>query len=163
MLGGGVLSRLLDARERVVTSLVADITEAVVHAAPACRFVFMDSMGASDAGEQTGPPIAHASWRFGVDLAALATRCHGISMMGYSRSHERFSSDARAYRESLGPEVPLSLVLRAMPPDCLEPSDLAPKLDLARALGVDWAEFYAYGLMRLSGLDWIRAALTGDV
>ena len=44
-LGGGVLAVLLDARERVVTSLVAEVTDAVGRAAPGCRFVFMDSPG----------------------------------------------------------------------------------------------------------------------
>ena len=102
------------------------------------------------------------SWRFGVDVTAVAAACQGISTMGYSRSMERFRGDAEAYRERLGPDVPLSLVLRAMPPDCLEPADLPPKIALARRLGVDWVEFYTYGLMRLSGLDWIRSAVHGD-
>ena len=161
-LGGGVLAVLLDARERVVTSLVAEVTDEVGRAAPGCRFVFMDSLGASDAGEQSGPLIVDTSWRFGVDLTAVAAACQGISTMGYSRSMERFRGDAEAYRERLGPDVPLSLVLRAMPPDCLEPADLPPKIALARRLGVDWVEFYTYGLMRLSGLDWIRSAVHGD-
>jgi hypothetical protein len=161
-LAAGHLGALLDARERVVTSLVAETTEAVERAAPDCRFVFMDSMVATDAGEQTGPPIVDTSWRFGVDIGAVAAACHGISMMGYSRTAQRFSADAHAYRERLGNDVPLSLVLRAMPPDCLEAGDLPPKIGVARDLRVDWVEFYTYGLMRLSGLDWIRDALRSN-
>jgi hypothetical protein len=124
--------------------------------------MFMDSLGADDAGEQTGPLVIDTSWRFGVDVPAVAAASHGISMMGYSRSMERFRADAQAYRDRLGRDVPLSLVLRAMPPDCLDPTDLPPKIGLARALDVDWVEFYTYGLMRLSGLDWIRSALSSD-
>jgi hypothetical protein len=158
----GAMAGLLDARERVVTSLVAGVTEEVERAAPGCRFVFMDSLGASDAGNQTGPLVADTSWRFGVDLRAVAAACHGISMMGYSRDDERFRADAQAYRDRLGPDQPLSLVLRAMPPDCLAAGELPPKIRVARELDVDWLEFYTYGLMRLSGLDWIRDALGGD-
>jgi hypothetical protein len=80
-------------------------------------------------------------------------------MMGYSRDMARFEADARAYRALLSPGTPLSLVIRAMPPDCLAAADLPPKVRLARELDVDWLEFYVYGLMRLSGLDWIRDAL----
>ena len=158
-LADGAMACILDGREQVVSSLVAQITQEVERAAPACRFVFMDSLGATDAGNQSGPLVVDTSWRFGVDLRAVAGACHGISMMGYSRQQDRFTADALAYRERLGPDTDLSLVLRAMPPDCLVASDLPPKVQLARELGVDWLEFYTYGLMRLSGLDWIRAAL----
>jgi hypothetical protein len=158
-LAGGEMGGLLEARERTVTSLVREIADEVRRVAPGCRYVFMDSMGADETRDQSGDLVAERAWRFGVDLPEVAAACHGISMMGYSRDVARFEADGRAYRTLLAPGTPLSLVLRAMPPDCLAAADLPPKVRLARELEVDWLEFYVYGLMRLTGLDWIRDAL----
>jgi hypothetical protein len=160
-LGGGEMRGFLEAREGVVTSLVREVT-AAVEAEGSTRFVFMDSMGADDAGDQSGPLVPDRSWRFGVDLPAVAAACHGISVMGYSRTMERFRADVEGYRAVLPRSVPLSIVLRAMPPDCLAAGDLPPKIAQAREWGMDWVEFYVYGLMRLSGLDWIREALAAQ-
>jgi hypothetical protein len=157
-LADGEMAGFLAARERVVTTLVAEVTEAVQAAGPA-RLVFVDSYGATDDPDQVGPLVADRSWRFGVDPAAVARVCHGYSVIGYSRSLDRFRDDVEAYRRILPPEVPLSIVLSAVPPSCLEAADLPPKIALARGWGADWIEIYVYGLMRLSSLDWIRVAL----
>jgi hypothetical protein len=154
----GEMAALLAARESVVTSLVEEVTAAVEVAGPT-QFVFMDSMGADDAGDQAGQLVVDRSWRFGVDVATVAHASHGLSIMGYSRSDERFRADVDAYRPVLPDETPLSLVLRAMPPDCLDPLELEPKVAYARALDIEWLEFYVYGLMRQDALDWIRRAL----
>jgi hypothetical protein len=156
---GGDMGGYLAARETTVTTLVAELTQAVENEGPA-RFVFMDSMGADDAGDQSGPLVADRSWRFGVQPEAVAAACHGLSIMGYSRDDERFRADVDAYRDRLGAETPLSMVLRAMPPDCFGPDELAAKVAYARQCGVDWIELYVYGLMRLEGLAWMREALT---
>jgi hypothetical protein len=156
-LAGGELSGFLTARDEVVSSLVGEITDAVEAAGPA-RFVFMDSMGAGETGDQVGPFVADRSWRFGIDVADVARNCHGLSVMGYSRDQARFREDLNRYREMAPAGVPLSLVVRAMPPDCFGPDDLRPKLDAAEALGIDWVECFVYGLMRLEGLDWFRQA-----
>jgi hypothetical protein len=157
-LADGEMAGFLAARERVVTTLVAEVTEAV-QAAGAARLVFVDSYGVTDGPDQEGPLVADRSWRFGVDPAAVARVCHGYSVMGYSRSVDRFRDDVEAYRRILPPDVPLSIVLSAVPPSCVEAADLPPKIALARGWGADWIEIYVYGLMRLSSLDWIRAAL----
>jgi hypothetical protein len=157
-LAGGEMAGLIEARERVVTTLVEEVTEAVEAAGPA-RFVFVDSYGSADGADQFGPLVVDRSWRFGVDPAAIARVSHGYSVLGYSRSPERFREDVEAYRRVLPAGVPLSVVLAALPPTCLEAADLPPKVALARGWDVEWVEFYVYGLMRLSALDWIRAAL----
>ena len=82
--------------------------------------------------------------------------------MGYSRSLDGFRADVEAYRRILPADVPLSIVLAAIPPSCVEAADLPPKVALARGWDVEWVEFYVYGLMRLAGLDWIRTALRGE-
>jgi hypothetical protein len=73
---GGEVGALLNVREQVVASLVAEITEAVAAVGPT-RFVFMDSMGADEAADQVGPLVADRAWRFGVDVAAVAGSCQG--------------------------------------------------------------------------------------
>jgi hypothetical protein len=46
-----------------------------------------------------------------------------------------------------------------MPPDCDSPANLAAKLRLARAQGLERIDLYHYGLAPLSALDRIREAL----
>jgi hypothetical protein len=153
----GEVGGLLAAREATVTSLVAEITAAVEAARPA-RFVFMDSMGADELADQTGPLLADRSWRFGIDVAEVARNCHGLSVMGYSRDDTRFAADLNRYREVLPEPAPLSLVMRALPPQCEGADDLRSKLTMAEKAGVDWVEVFVYGLMRLEALDWFREA-----
>ena len=153
----GELGALLDVREETVTSLVAEITEAV-EAAGQTRFVFMDSMGADESGDQVGPLVADRSWRFGINVADVAQSCHGVSVMGYSRGGARFEADLDRYREVVPSTTPMSLVVRALPPHCFGPEDLCPKLAAAEQARLDWVECFVYGLMRLEGLDWFRLA-----
>lgn len=157
----GEMRPLLDTRERIVSSLVAEVAEAVHLAGPA-QFVFMDSMPADDAGDQTGPPLVDRTWQFGVDLDAIARASDGVSVIGYSRSHDRYLADLEAYERRLPTGAVCALVLRAMPPDCFAPDELADKVRVARAAGLAWVEFFVYGLMRLSGMDWIGQALRAD-
>ncbi|TQF04534.1 hypothetical protein E6W39_22785 [Kitasatospora acidiphila] len=53
----------------------------------------------------------------------------------------------------------LAVVLRPMAVDCDGPANPAAKVAVLRELGVPEVEFYSYGLMRLSSLDRIGAAL----
>src|SRR5262249_10956467 len=62
-IAGGEMGGLLDVREEIVTSLFAEITDAVEAAGPA-RFTFMDSHGADEGADQTGSFIADRAWRF---------------------------------------------------------------------------------------------------
>jgi hypothetical protein len=102
--------------------------------------------------------VADRSWQFGIDLPAVAEQCHGLSVMGYSRENGRFAQDLDRYHAIVPAGTPLSLVVRAMPPDCFGAEDLRPKLRLAEELGIEWVECFVYGLMRLEGLDWFREA-----
>lgn len=159
-LADGEMGALLDARERIITSLVAEVTDAVHREGPT-SLIFMDSMPADDAGDQVGAALVDRSWRFGVDIPAMARSCDGLSVMGYSRNQDRFLADLTAYQGIVPNEV-ISVVLRAMPPDCLSPEEILLKIRTARQAGIQWVEFYVYGLMRLRGLDWIGQALRAD-
>jgi hypothetical protein len=63
------------------------------------------------------------------------------------------------YRAQLGPDAPLSVVLRPGPPDTTTPASLAEKAQLARSHNCTELNFYAYGLYRLQSLTQIRQAL----
>ena len=63
------------------------------------------------------------------------------------------------YRAQLGPDAPLSVVLRPGPPDTTTPASLAEKAQLARSHNCTELNFYAYGLYRLQSLTQIRRAL----
>jgi hypothetical protein len=109
-------------------------------------------------GRPAGEPAAEISWRFGVDLAALAGVCPEVEVLGYAADVGRVALDLDAYRQAL-PGADLSVALRPCPPDCAEPANLAAKLALAREAGVGRVDFYHYGFVRLEALDWIRAAV----
>ena len=104
------------------------------------------------------PFVADRSWQFGIDLPAVTRNCHGLSVMGYSRDNRRFREDLDRYRDLLPATTPISLVVRAMPPDCYGLDELRPKLLTAAEAGIEWVECFVYGLMRLEGLDWFRLA-----
>lgn len=53
--------------------------------------------------------------------------------------------------------------MRPAPPDCADAANLAAKLRLARAAGVERVDFYHYGLAPLSALDLVRGALEADL
>jgi hypothetical protein len=162
-LGGvadGELLGYLDARTDTVSSLTAEVAEVVeTHGR---RLVFLDSAGAVKGyatGRPRGGPAAEISWLLGIDVGKVARSCHGFEAVGYVADPARLRLDIEAYRVLIGDETPFGVCLRPSPPDCEEATNLAEKLSLARSLGVTRTDFYHYGFLRLSALDWIRAAL----
>ncbi len=159
----GELGRFLGARQGIVTSLTAEV-RAAVEAAGGSRFVVMDMAGAAKGyatGEPTGDPAPASAWREGIDPATIAEAGHGLATIGYARDPARLRLDLDAYRALVPPDRVLSVALRPMRPDCDGPANLRAKIDILRAGGVDWADFYHYGFMRLDALDWINEALHG--
>lgn len=162
-LAGGELGRFLAARQAIVTSLVAEVTEAVEGAGDA-RFVMMDMSGAAKGyatGEPSGDPAPSGAWQGGVDVEGVGRACHGVEAIGYARDPARLRGDLAAYRRLMPNGAGLSVALRPMRPDCDSAENLAAKAAVARALGIDWIDFYHYGFMPLDRLDWIRRALHG--
>ncbi len=163
-LADGELGRFLRARERIVTSLVAEV-RAAVEAAGASRFVPMDMAGAMlgyATGAPTGPPAPASAWREGLDPAAVAGAAHGLAAIGYARDPARLRGDLAAYRDLVPPDRERVVALRPMLPDCDSATNLTMKVALLREFGVSWADFYHYGFMRLDALDWIGEALAGE-
>lgn len=164
-LADGELGGFLAARNGVVTSLVAEVAEAVAAVGPT-KLTMMDMSGAAKGyatGMPTGDPAPADAWKEGVDPAAAAQAAHALSVIGYARESERLRLDLDAYRALLPADRTLSVALRPMLPDCDSAENMAAKLALLRERGVAWADFYHYGFVRLSALDLIREAWgTGD-
>ncbi len=159
----GELLGYLDAREATVSSLIAEVADVVE--ARGRRLVMMDHAGAIKGyatGRPTGGPAADISWLLGVDVRKVSRSCHGIEAIGYVADPARLRLDVEAYRALIGDETPFVVCLRPSPPDCDDAANLAEKVSLLRSLGVTRMDFYHYGFLRLSALDWIRTALDAE-
>ena len=153
---GGELAGYLEAREETVTTLVAEVAGAA--RAEGTRFEFIDLAGAVKGyatGRPEGAEAPSISWQPGVEVAAVAAACDGISAIGYAAEPGRVRDDLEAYGDAA-----VSVIFRPMPPDCDSVENLQAKVEVARERGLRRVDFYHYGFMRLSALDLIRAALT---
>ena len=160
VIADGELLGYLDARAETVSSLAAEVAAEVD--ARGRRLVFLDLAGAVKGyvtGRPTGGPAADISWRLGIDVGEVARSCHGYEAVGYAAEPERLRLDIDAYRAVIGEQCALGVCVRPSPPDCEDAANLAEKVSLARSLGVTRMDFYHYGFLRLSALDWIGAAL----
>jgi hypothetical protein len=159
-LASGELGAMLDARCAIVTSLVAEIAEAVRESGS--RAIAMDMSGAA-LGYATGAPtgdLAHTrAWEDGLDLPAVGAAADGLSVLAYARDPARVRADLQAYARLLPAGTPLSVGIRPMPPDCLAAAELPPKVEELRAAGAETMDVYHYGLMRLRQLDWVGQAV----
>jgi hypothetical protein len=159
-LARGELGGYLAARDDTVTTLVREATQAA-HREGETRFTFMDLSGAVKGyatGQPTGEPAPTIAWRLGVDLRSVADACDAVEAIGYTADPYRLRFDLDAYREATA-GAPLSVALRPMPPDCDSSENLAAKVRLVADLGLERADFYHYGFLRLSALDWIQEAV----
>ncbi|SEK66900.1 hypothetical protein [Streptacidiphilus jiangxiensis] len=141
----GALAAYVDASAATVTSLAAEAAET----AEACgmRLSFMDG-----GGPGTG-------WLSGIDLAALAKAVPQVETLGYAKTAAEVREKVAAFAlHGVAPSA-LAVILRPMAKDCDSAENLAAKVATLRELGVPEVEFYHYGLMRLSSLDRIGAAL----
>ncbi|MFD0529027.1 hypothetical protein ACFQ1I_22235 [Kitasatospora arboriphila] len=111
------------------------------------RLTFMDGAGPGK------------GWLSGIDLPSPAGAAHQIETLGYARTPEAVREKVAAFAlHGVRPEA-MAVILRPMAEDCDGPANLAAKIAVLRELGVPEVEFYHYGLMRLSSLDRIGAAL----
>ncbi|WP_035847468.1 glycoside hydrolase family 10 protein [Kitasatospora azatica] len=146
-LADGALAAYVDAAAGTVTSLAAELAErAGQHG---MRLSFMDG-----GGPGTG-------WLAGIDLPALVKAGVGIETLGYAKTAEAVREKVAAFALHGVRPAELAVILRPMAEDCDGPANLAEKIATLRGLGVPEVEFYNYGLMRLSSLDRIGAALRG--
>ncbi|GAA1964405.1 hypothetical protein [Kitasatospora viridis] len=146
-LGDGALAAYVDASARPVTSLAAELSDrAREHG---MRLSFLDGDGPG------------RGWLAGIDLPALARAGVAVETLGYAREPAAVREKVAAFALHGVAAADLAVILRPMAEDCDGPANLAAKIAVLRELGVPEVEFYNYGLMRLSSLDRIGAALRG--
>jgi hypothetical protein len=156
-LAGGEMAGLLASREDTVATLVGEITEASGRV-PLHVMEWSGGLRAVGGGmEVSGAagPAPERAWQDGVDIPRVADQCRGFSILGYVPKAEQLRQDIADYRALLPANMPLSVAVRPMPPDCHTPADVAARLDVLEAAGVASADFYHYGFMRLGNLTWI--------
>jgi hypothetical protein len=160
-LAGGELGGLLRARERIVSSLVAEAAEAV--ADEGSTLSFLDASGATKGyatGRPHGGPAAEIAWRLGVDVGAIAEHAT-IEPLAYAADPERVRLDLDAYRALVPPgtRATVAAAMRPMLPDCDSAGNLAEKLRIASQAGAERVDLYHYGFVALPVLDRIAEAV----
>jgi len=158
---GGEMQGFLEVRRQVVSGLVSQIVEAVrsVGSTRVCVMDWSGGLASYVSGQAGGTLSLNRGWQDGIDAAELARIGDGLSVLAYTRDLGRFEADVHGYRELVPGDRSLSVALRPMPPDCVSPDELEAKVVRVRDMSIDWIEFYHYGLMRLSNLDWVAQAL----
>ncbi|MEV0534641.1 hypothetical protein [Kitasatospora sp. NPDC050463] len=146
-LADGAVAAYVDASAATVTSLATEVAEEARR--HGMRLSFMDGGGPG------------RGWLSGIDLPALARAADQIETLGYARTPEAVREKVAAFALHGVRPQDMAVILRPMASDCDGPANLAAKIATLRELGVPEVEFYHYGLMRLSSLDRIGAALAG--
>lgn len=157
-LAGGELGAYVRSRRATVTSLAAEVAEALRPVG--VRLSLIDPSGALRGfatGRPEGPPTVTEAWKSGLDLDGLAEVCDELMALGYAADPGRLHHDLQAYRDVW--KGPLAVALRPMPPDCDGADTLRHKLRVVRGVEAAQAAFYHYGFMPLASLDVIREAL----
>lgn len=144
-LADGAFAAYVDASAATVTSLAADLTEQARRLG--MRLSFLDGGGPGK------------GWLAGIDLPALAKAADQIETLGYAKTPQAVREKLAAFALHGVRPRDMAVILRPMASDCDGPQNLAAKIAVLRELGVPEVEFYHYGLMRLSSLDRIGAAL----
>jgi hypothetical protein len=157
------LARYVDARTVVVTSLVAEVREAMKPSG--VELSFIDHAGAMShvmLGTSADDDVTASSRKLGIDLAAVAGTCDEVSVLGYVDTTQRLDALLASYRKQLGPGTRISVALRPLLPDCQLEENFSAKVAAVRASQASGIEFYHYAMMPLNRLDWIRRSLAGE-
>lgn len=97
-------------------------------------------------------------WIEGSDLAALA-KIARLEVPAYQSGVPAILSDVAATRVAAGPGARLGYIVRPTYPNLPSAGDVRTVVREIGATGAASISFYNYGHMRLSSLDWIKAAL----
>lgn len=165
LLGGDAAAQLaafVEVRGRIVTSLVAQVREAL---AGRVQLAFIDHAGAMShvmAGTSADDDVTQASRKLGIDPRGVAQACDEFCALGYVDSPQRLQALLAAYRRELGDATRLSVALRPLHPDCADAVTLGDKLRVVRAARATGVDFYHYAMMPLKRLDWIREAVAAS-
>ena len=154
---GGGMRRYLEARNAAVTSLVEEVAEAA-HAA-GVRLTYTAHGGSAKGGSTSSTDSPDDAWMLGVDLARVAAKVDDFEILGYVGTAGELERLTAGYLARIG-RVEHAVGLRPMWPDTPDVDSLTEKVRVAKAGGAVRLDFYHYGLMPATSLDWIGTALT---
>ena len=142
----GALTRFLNWRSTVVTSLVQEIRANV----------------RADVSVAVIPSVARptgAAWYEGSDLHALATAAGVIEACFYEPSMTRVRADIYDTKRRMNGAGTLRGIIRPGFPDLVSRSDVVETARALRDAGISEMAFYNYGHLRRSNINWIADAL----
>ena len=142
----------LEMRERVVTTLQAEVTEAA-------RASWRGVLARVDFAPLRPGGVADCRLRSGYNVAAMRGLVDRQDPTLYTPSAAVIGEQLRAYRDALPPGTALMPALRAIRPQTESRDALLAAVRECREGGATALSFYNYGFMRLETLGWIRDAL----
>jgi hypothetical protein len=154
---GGEMAGYVESRAHSVSTLVAAAAD--VARDSGVGFTFSAHGGSAKGGGTKSSDRPGDAWVLGVDLPEVASRVDGFEVLGYVGDTAELQPLISGYLAAIG-ATPASVALRPMFPDTRDPDELIERVRIVQRLGVERVDFYHYGLMPSSSLDWIRAALS---
>ena len=151
----GELGRYMALRAESVAALLEEVC-AAVHAVSAVPVHLQE---ASAVGAPPYTPVADLAWMSGVEAAPRPGGADGLSVLGYFGGVDRFTAELDAYRDRIPTHVPLEVGLRPCVPDCASVEEVEAKVAHCVRLGAAGVAFYNYGMMPLTSMEWVRAAI----
>jgi hypothetical protein len=154
------LEAFVTVREKVVASLVGEVREAMRTGGPTLGF--MDHGGAMSKvmhGTDADEDVLLLSRKLGIDVPSVMAECDELCVLGYTDTPERLATMLKRYNDVVGTNIPITVALRPLLPDCHSEANLRAKMAAVRAAGLDRVVFYHYAMMPLPRLDWIRRAI----
>jgi hypothetical protein len=154
------LTAYIDARMQVVSSLVAEVRDAL--SPSGIKLNFIDHAGAMShvmLGTGADDEVTVSSRKLGIDLNAVAAASDEICALGYVDTRERLDAMLASYTRALGAGAALSVMLRPLAPDCHDEDNFNGKVAAVLASPARSIGFYHYAMMPLNRLDWIQRAL----
>jgi len=150
------------ARESVITSLVAEVREAI--SPTKTELSYIDHTGAMPhvlPGVDVNKDATAISKKLGIDPVAISAECDEFSILGYVDTVEQLEAQLAYYKVLLDKHSKISVVLRPLVPDCHNENNFNARVAAVQKSGVSRIEFYHYAMMPLDRLSWIRRARAG--
>lgn len=98
-------------------------------------------------------------WLGGCDIKAAAAACDGVILCAYDKTPDAVEALIREGRAAVGPDAYLGTGFRVFYPEMSGADALAARAAAAKRGGVEGINFYNYGLIPKSRLDWVAAAV----
>ena len=158
------LDAFVKVREKVVSSLLSEVREAMRAGGPTLGF--MDHGGAMSKvmhGTSADDDVLLSSRKLGIDLPSIVAECDELCILGYTDTPERLATMLKRYSDVVADKIPVTVALRPLLPDCRSAGNLRAKMATVRAAGPDRVIFYHYAMMPLPRLDWIKRALADEL